>query len=158
MKNINRYYDLVIQEAKRSPDETKIGAVLLRDGEVIAIGHNRLPKGVEVSDERLDNERKIDYILHAETGVISSCAREGIATNNTAMIVAGKCICSECAKVLINAGVKKIYCPPPDINSKWVESNRIALEVLKEANVEVVILDRLKGIEHGLTIASKYKA
>ena len=64
MKNDSYFMELAIKEAQKSLDEggIPIGAVLVKDGEVISKGHNRL----------IQNE---SVILHAEMDAIENAGR-----------------------------------------------------------------------------------
>lgn len=110
----------------------------------------------EAFEEDAKNGNKHLYIIHAEAGAIAKAASEGISTLGGEMYVTGKCVCHECAKLIIAAGIAKVYCPEPDANSKWVESNKLALKMFEEAGVEVEHSEILKGIEAGLTTACRY--
>lgn len=95
-----------LSKAKR----LKVGAVLVRDDRIISLGYNGNPSGYSnTCEEEVNGElRTRKSVCHAEVNVISFAARHGIATQDTTLITTDS-PCYECAKVLIQAGVKSIY-------------------------------------------------
>jgi dCMP deaminase len=58
------------------------------------------------------------------------------------MYVYGLPVCSECAKGIIQVGIKKVYMQiPTDCPEKWIESCRFANSMFGEAGVEVKMLN-----------------
>lgn len=134
-------------------DFPKVGAFIEVDG-LRAEGYNVCIDEAFVEDAKTGDKHL--YIIHAEAKAIANAANEGIRTLGGEMYVAGKCVCHECAKLIIAAGITKVYCPEPDVNSKWAESNKLALKMFEVAGVEVEHNEILKGIEDGLTTACRY--
>lgn len=150
MKNI---FDLALGVARMSPDFPKIGSVLYNpiNKLPLEIGYNTYVNPIFARDP--EDKSKLKYIIHAEANVITVCANKGIQTANKGLVVVGKCVCHECAKIIAGAGVQTVYCPPPDKESSWVESNETAIEIMKEAGISVILLPELimegKGINNG---------
>ena len=88
----------------------QVGAVLVKGGRIIATGYNGSPSGMPhcIDEGCLIYEGHCVNTVHAEASVISMCSKYGIATDNTEMYVT-TLPCGHCAKLLINAGVKKVY-------------------------------------------------
>lgn len=88
----------------------KVGAVLVKDKRIIATGYNGAPAGANhcLDVGCLEVDGHCIRTVHAEASVISMCAKYGISTNDTELYVTTY-PCVHCAKLLINAGVKKIY-------------------------------------------------
>lgn len=84
----------------------KVGAILSKDKRIIACGYNgTLPK----SDNTCEvNNITCETVIHAEQNILSFCAKNGIRTNNTILYVTTS-PCIECAKLIISAGIKKVY-------------------------------------------------
>lgn len=88
----------------------KVGAVLV-DGtgeNILAFGYNGTIKGMpnvcELEDGTTDNTR----VLHAETNAIMKVARSTNSTEGSLLFVTLS-PCVECAKIIIQAGVSKVY-------------------------------------------------
>ena len=119
---------------------TCIGAVAVGEkGQLLAQGYNGFPRGIEDSQERLNNRKeKYKYVVHAEMNCIYNATYNGVSLNGSTIYIYGLPVCSECAKGLIQVGVKRVVSTPitdatPD---KWVESTKLTKEIFEEAGVE----------------------
>ena len=102
------FMDLARLVATKSKDSTQVGAILVGpDGEVRLTGYNGPPKGVIDRSERRDRPAKYLYVSHAEQNLIAFAARVGIPTKGCDIYVTHH-PCSNCAKTLIQAGIKTI--------------------------------------------------
>lgn len=48
--------------------------------------------------------------------------------------------CSQCAAFIIQSGIKRVVCVTPsqlEVRERWMESNEIAFDMFKQAEVEV---------------------
>lgn len=86
----------------------QVGAVLASEGRIISIGYNGAPSGMphchpEVCDPTLPCTRTV----HAEANTIAFAARKGIATEGATLYVTLS-PCIDCAKLIINAGIKRV--------------------------------------------------
>lgn len=145
------FYNEAITMALRSELMPKIGAVIVDNDNIVSEGFSKLGEGIELSNDLIEGDE--EFIIHGEVDAISKL--NGNADGMT-MYVAGKCPCVDCANVIVAAGIKEVHCPPPDNNSKWVISNREALDLFDKSGVKVIIDMTLAGIELGLTCYSKY--
>jgi len=118
----------------------KLGAVLVRDKQILATGYNGAPRGMKhcldigclrdklkiVSGTR----HEICRAVHAEQNTVIQAAVHGVSTLGSDIFITHS-PCAVCAKILINAGVKRIVYKAgyPDEFSK---------ELLKEAGVKLV--------------------
>jgi len=96
--------------SERSTCKKHNGAVLIRDGRIIAMGYNGSPPGQPhcVDDGCiLDVTRKCVRTIHAEINVILMAARYGISTEGTTMFCT-TVPCPNCAKLLTNSGIIKV--------------------------------------------------
>lgn len=128
------------QVAAMSKDpSTKVGALILGPGmEIRATGWNGFPRGVEDSQERLnDRPTKYRYVVHAEQNSIANAARSGVSTNGCDMLVTALHPCNECAKLIIQSGIKKVYAPLPADDERWADSFEVAATMFAEAGVVV---------------------
>ncbi len=86
--------------SERSTDpSTQNGALLIRPTtyEIISLGANVFPRGVQHTPERDERPLKYSFVSHAETNAIFAAARVGIATQGLA-IVCPWFPCCECGK------------------------------------------------------------
>jgi dCMP deaminase len=106
----------------------QVGALIVKDKMIISDGFNGTPEGFENECEDLENKTKA-YVLHAEANAITKVAKSG---NNslgaTLYITASPCI--ECAKLIIQSGIKRVV-----YLSEYHNDNGI--ELLKRAGVEI---------------------
>ncbi|HAT49462.1 MAG: deoxycytidylate deaminase [Nitrospirae bacterium] len=110
----DRYLQLASFVSQWSKDpKAKVGAVLLdRNNWVVALGYNGFPKGVEDNIEKLKNEKdKNNMVVHAEQNALI-CA--GPRADGGSIYVFKKPVCSRCAVLIIQAGIKKVVALKPD--------------------------------------------
>lgn len=110
----------------------KVGALIIKEKMIISDGYNGTPSGFENVCED-DNNITKPYVLHAEANAITKIARSNNSSDGaTLYVTASPCI--ECAKLIIQAGIKRV-----------VYSERYRLEdginLLKRANIEVLYID-----------------
>lgn len=136
-----------------SPDpSTKNGAVLLsKNGSFLTKGVNKFPVGVAETEYRLtDKETKYRLVVHAENGAIFNAARHGMSTHG-ASLYCPFYACSECAKAIIQSGVKRVVghaqlMALASEHTTWVESIVCAWNMLHEAGVQCDLYDGTVGI------------
>jgi dCMP deaminase len=132
----DRYLELAKFVAQWSKDpSTKTGAVLVSPtGSVVGLGYNGFPRGVEDTDERLnDRELKYKMVVHCErNAMISALGNTGLygSTLYTWPFMS----CGPCAGMMIQAGVKRCVAPRND-NPRWQADFAIAIQMFKEAGV-----------------------
>lgn len=110
----------------------QVGAVLVKDKMIISDGYNGTPSGFENVCEDENNITK-PYVLHAEANAITKVACSNNSSLGATMYVTSS-PCIECAKLIIQAGIKRVvYC----------EKYRVAdgSELLERAGLEVVYID-----------------
>ncbi len=96
----------------------KVGAVLVKDRQILATGYNGAPKGIEHCDKtgclrkRRDvpsgERHEICRGVHAEQNLIAQAAFHGVQTEGATVYCTNK-PCVICAKLLINGGIGEIY-------------------------------------------------
>jgi len=117
----------------------KIGAVAVGSkGQILSQGYNGFPRGILDSSERYNNrERKYQLVVHAEMNVIYNATFNGVSLDGASMYVYGLPVCSECAKGIIQVGVRRVVILTEDVVPDiWTNSFKITEEVLSEAGVE----------------------
>jgi dCMP deaminase len=153
MKNGSRpswetyFMDITSLVAKRATCLRRaVGAVIVKDKRILATGYNGAPSGVrhcaEVGclRERLNVESGMRHELcrgiHAEQNAIIQAALHGVSVKGADLFCTNQ-PCSICAKMIINAGIAKIY-----YRSGYADD--LAREMLAEARIELI---RIAGSE-----------
>lgn len=93
--------------ARKSKDPTQVGAVLARGRQILCSGFNGPPRGVRDLPERFQRPAKYLFATHAEMNLIATAAREGIKIEGCDVYVT-HAPCSACARLMIQAGVKRV--------------------------------------------------
>ena len=139
-----RYLDLAEHVASWSKDPSKkIGAVAVGNGgQILSIGYNGFPRGIQDTEERLnDRETKYSLVVHAEMNAIYNATHNGISLNGATLYVYGLPVCSDCAKGVIQVGIKRIVMNENDsIHSTWLESWERSRAMFNEAGIEYTFL------------------
>ena len=136
-----RYMDLAKQVGTWSKDPSKkIGAIAIGSkGQVLAQGYNGFPRGIDDNESRLNNkETKYKYVVHAEMNLIYNATFNGISLNGSTVYVSGLPVCSECAKGLIQVGVKQIVMSKDSLegaDEKWLDSFELTIALINEAGI-----------------------
>jgi dCMP deaminase len=141
MTNWNqRFMDLAHHVASWSKDpSTKVGAVIVNDKkQVLSLGYNGFPRGVHDCAERYnDRATKLQFVAHAERNALDNAYIDV----DGATLYSTLYPCSECAKGIIQRGIKQVV-----TSKEWRDSHadRFRFDVtqimFEEANVEVVLV------------------
>ena len=133
----------------------KVGCIIVKDHQVISFGYNGMPHGFENNCEEtqthgIDNPDHTKVliddgyncegeccsktvtrreVLHAESNAIMKVAKSTMSCEG-AELYTTTCPCFDCAKLIIQAGITKVY---------YTEDYRdmSGVELLKQANIEV---------------------
>ena len=84
----------------------KVGAILVKDQMIISDGYNGTPSGFENVCEDENNVSK-PYVLHAEANALTKVARSHNSSNGATLYVTAS-PCMECAKLIIQSGIKRV--------------------------------------------------
>ena len=87
-------------------ERRKVGALIVKDKMIISDGYNGTPSGFENVCENEEGFTK-PYVLHAEANAITKIARSNNNSNGATMYVTAS-PCIECAKLIIQAGIKRV--------------------------------------------------
>lgn len=136
-----RFIDMAKLVSGWSKDpSSQIGAIIVNDERrILATGYNGFPRGIEDTEERLNNRYlKYPRIVHAEMNALMNALYNGVPVRDGTLYVYGLPICPFCAKSIIQAGIKRIVIPKPIENSGewekvWKEES---LPMFKEAGVK----------------------
>ena len=133
-----RYLQLAENIASWSKDpSTQIGAIAVgTKGQVLAQGYNGFPRGVEDRVEYYeDRETKYKYVVHAEMNVIYNATYNGVSLDGATLYVTGLPVCSDCAKGVIQVGIKRVVMKEQNIPSKWIESWKTTASMFDQAKI-----------------------
>lgn len=134
-----RYLGIAKDVASWSKDPSKkIGAVIVGNkGQIISQGYNGFPRGIEDYKSRYENrETKYKYVVHAESNAIYNAIHNGASTDGATIYVTGLPVCHECAKAIIQVGIRLVVMDTRPDETTWQESGNLSLELLTEAGVE----------------------
>ena len=106
----------------------QVGALLVKDRMIISDGYNGTPSGFENICEDENGVTK-PYVLHAEANAIPKVEKLGNSSENATLYVTAS-PCVECAKLIIQAGIKRVV---------YRDSYRLTdgIDLLVRAGVEV---------------------
>ena len=110
----------------------QVGALIVKDNMIISDGYNGTPVGFENICED-NNGVTHPYVLHAEANAITKIARSGNNSNGATLYVTDS-PCIECAKLIIQAGIKRVI---------YGRAYRLTdgIDLLRRANIEVIFLN-----------------
>lgn len=134
-----RYFEIAKLISTWSKDpSTKIGAVCVGSkGQILAQGYNGFPRGIKDTEARYkDRETKYQYIVHAELNTILNASLTGISLKGSSIYIHGAHVCSECAKAIIQSGIKKVYSYSPQPTPRWQQSFALTDSLLHEAGID----------------------
>lgn len=156
-KFIDFYFNVAEQTAKLSHAvRLKVGAVVVKDNNILSFGYNGMPAGMpnDCEDVEYVDEDGQDYdemvskgytfgavsdvagysrrvtkpeVIHAEANAIAKLARQnGSGQDATMFITHAPCV--ECAKLIVQSGIKTVY---------WKSQyrDRTGLELLNNAGI-----------------------
>ena len=110
----------------------QVGALLVKDKMIISDGFNGTPAGCEkVCDD--ETNRTKPYVLHAEANAITKVAASSNSSRGATIYVTSS-PCIECAKLIIQSGIRRVV---------YSEDYRLAdgIELLRRAGITVDYID-----------------
>lgn len=130
--------------SRGSCDRGRAGCVITRDKRIISTGYVGSPIGLVHCDEVGHEMHSVTHAdgstsrhcirtTHAEQNAICEAARMGIAING-GTLYCKMTPCYTCAKMIINAGIKKVVC------AQDYHASKRSKEIFTEAKIEFVLL------------------
>jgi dCMP deaminase len=114
-------------------ERNKVGCIIVSPkGQIISQGYNGTPTGYDNCCEYTDENGNLitkKEVLHAESNAISKCAKWLSSTEDATLYVTLS-PCFECAKVIIQAGIKRVC-----YNELY--RNTEGLEFLKKNGIQI---------------------
>lgn len=138
------FMEMAALAAKRSTClRRQVGAMIVKDKHIIATGYNGAPRGIMHCEERggcLREKMKIPsgerhelcMALHAEQNAIIQAATLGQSVEDATIYVTHQ-PCVICAKMIINAGIKRIV-----VREGYPD--QLSTDILGEAGLRIVML------------------
>jgi dCMP deaminase len=136
-----RYLEMAAVWARNSYCRRRqVGALLVKGKMIISDGYNGTPSGFENICEDEMNQTK-PYVLHAEANAITKVAKSNNSSDGATLYVTSS-PCLECAKLIIQAGIKRVV---------FTESYRVedGVNLLKRAGIEIKQVETQKIEEQG---------
>jgi len=127
-----------------------VGAVIVKDKQVLSTGYNGAPSGIahcletgclrEQMNIPSGERHELCRGIHAEQNAIIQAAYHGVSIKGGSLYCTNS-PCSICAKMIINAGIEKIY-------YRFGYADAMSGEMLEAANIDVINLGaRVEQIE-----------
>lgn len=120
----------------------RVGAVLVKDKRILSTGYNGAPRNLqhcivtgclrEKENIPSGQRHEICRALHAEQNALLQAATYGVAIEGATLYCTTQ-PCVLCAKMLINAGIEKIY-----IAESYPDE--LSLSLLNEAKIEIITM------------------
>ena len=135
-----RFMDLAYHVAGWSKDpSTKVGSVIVNGKkQVLSLGYNGFPRGVHDEEIRYnDRTTKLQFVAHAERNALDNAYIDV----DGATLYSTLYPCSECAKGIIQRGIKKVV-----TSKEWHESHAdrfkfdVTQQMFEEADIEIVLI------------------
>lgn len=111
-----KYMDLAEEYAEKYSEDpnTKVGCTLVCTDGTTVLGCNNMPEKAKVKFpwERTGDflKTKYPFVIHAEMNAIANCVKNSdFISPVDAKVYVTLFPCSNCAKLLISAGIKKVY-------------------------------------------------
>lgn len=134
----------LLTASRASCQHVKSGAIIVKDKRIIATGYNGAPSGIKNCLE-LGCRKKRKGIAFGEKNS-GACIGEHAERNallqisqkeaNGATMYSVLLPCSDCAKQIVGAGIKKVF-----YNISYKEPNNLVHEILEEKGIELKKLD-----------------
>ena len=104
-------------------DGTRVGCVLVKNGNMISHGINGYPKGIDdVKVNTMDRKDRLQLAIHAEENALLKLMETGQSPENAVAYVTHH-PCAKCAARLYSVGIRVVVMPKQDqeFMDKWIE-------------------------------------
>lgn len=146
------FMGVAVLSSMRSKDpNTQVGACIVsEDRKIVGVGYNGFPSGC--SDDELPWERegawldtKYPFVCHAELNAILNCNNASLLKGATLYVALFPC--NECAKAVIQAGIKKVVylsdkyadTDATKASKRMFDAANVTYEPLKSSKAELII-------------------
>lgn len=126
------YIDMALRWAQLSvAQRKKVGALIVKDGQVISDGFNGTPRGFENVCEGPDG-KTLPEVLHAESNALMKLAQSTQSCTGATLYVTLS-PCYQCAKLIVQGGIERVV-----YLAEYHDTSGV--ELLKACGVEVTDL------------------
>ena len=117
---------------------TQVGAVIVSpDRVIVGTGYNGFARGVEDTDERLnDREEKYPRVIHAE---INAILNANASVKGCILYTWPFPCCCPCSALVIQSGIKLVV-SPANTPERWKITVEMGMRMYKEAGVIVTLI------------------
>lgn len=121
---------------------TKVGAVIVdpSNRNLLSIGYNGFPKGIDDDKRYLNRELKYPLVVHAEMNAIYNATHNGVSLKDSILYVHGLPVCADCSKGVIQVGIKMVVMEADVIPDHWASSWECSKKIFDEARVEYLFI------------------
>lgn len=138
-KEVNKhivYMRMAVELSKLSKaTRLQVAAFIMRDGRILSTGYNGTPTGFSNKAEK--SGKTLPIVVHAECNAICFAAKYGVSTEDTTLVVTHS-PCMECAKLILQSGIKRIIFHTAYRDLK-------PLDFLREGGVEIFHIQNLNS-------------
>ena len=143
-KFVHAFLDVAQRFAElSSAKRAQVGAIIVKDNRIISIGYNGMPSGwdnvceYEIGVYELNKELKTKTeVLHAETNAIAKVAQSNDSSKDAILFCTHE-PCIECAKLIHQAGISKVY-----YSNRYDAAKGSGMEFLDKSSVETFYIAR----------------
>jgi dCMP deaminase len=133
------FMNIAKQVAARSTcDRKNVGSVIVRNKTILSTGYNGSVRGMPHCDEIghiMENGHCVATI-HAEANALLQAARNGVCIEDSEIYITSS-PCWSCFKMMVNAGIKKIY------YGEFYRDERI-FETARKLGIDLIHLEGLR--------------
>jgi dCMP deaminase len=131
----------------RVVSQSGVGAVIALNGELISRSANVLPPKIKVRYELngavIQESERYHFIEHAERAAIFKALSQGRSLVGATMYCT-RFPCSDCARAMVWVGISRLVVGSGFASEvRWLEAQRAARAILKEAGVTVRVLSHV---------------
>ncbi len=114
----------------------QVGALMVKDKMIISDGYNGTPSGFDNNCEQ--DDKTLPHVLHAEANAITKVAKSNNSSDGATMyITASPCI--ECAKLIIQAGIRRVVYSDEYRSTEGIDLLRLAKIEVVHVEEEIII-------------------
>jgi dCMP deaminase len=110
-------------------ERNQVGCLIVKNGAIVSDGYNGTPHGFPNVCETTEGETH-PYVLHAEANAISKIAKSNNSSEGSTIYITLS-PCYECAKLIIQSGIKKV------VFAEFYRKTE-SLELLQKAGIEIL--------------------
>lgn len=125
---------------------TRVGCIIVSPNRVVlSEGYNGFPHGIADTYERLhDRDLKYPRVVHAEANAVINAGRNGAKIDNGILFVTAP-PCPNCAKMIVQAGIREILYIDLDKNKKipgWRDELNISFDMFNEVGIPTMAIPK----------------